>query len=93
MRRQFVEALCGKCRVPLKAVIDKDAQDRFACPYCGISDTRDNILWEVGEYTKEVAARHFQANMRRGARGHRLLKLQERLVPTRAYRFIGDLKL
>lgn len=92
MAHDLVKALCGTCKVSLVSVADHDQEDWFSCPSCGAGDTRENVLREVGEHTKEVAARHLQEKMRDAARQSRFMKFSGKPVPKGDYRFIGDFK-
>jgi len=92
MSTEFVKALCAKCQVPPEAVTDDNGEDRFACPVCGESDTRENILREVGEHVKEVAARSLQELARETARRSKFITFSGEPIPKGSYRFISDYK-
>ena len=93
MSANFVKALCGAHKVALVAVADHDPEDWWACPICGRGDTRQNVLREVGEHTKEVAARHLQEQMRDVARKSKFMTFKGATIPQRSYRFVVNLKL
>ena len=42
--------LCGKCRVPIKACIERDGDTWGACLACGREDRMDDIVRETTEY-------------------------------------------
>ncbi|GGZ21946.1 hypothetical protein [Asticcacaulis endophyticus] len=83
--------LCNACKVELKGLADTDPQ-LYGCPVCGISDTRDNVMREATEYTKEMIARDFQDSVRNTARKSKLLKFSGKPIPHGVYRFITDYK-
>lgn len=93
MTNDFVKALCGAHKVELVAVTNHDPKDWFACPVCNVGDTRENVLREVGQHTKEVAARQFQELVRDTARQSKFMTFSGKTVPKGVYRFIGDFKL
>ena len=79
------EVKCAKCNVALKGPADPTPQDRFECPRCGIGDSLDRVMAEVGEYATEqvegALGRTLEAALRdsiRRARG--LTEDTERLV-------------
>lgn len=88
---EIKNVLCGACYVPLEGIANGESQDRFTCPSCGHSDTRENVLREVGEYAKEMAAQHLEKTMADAARGSKFLKFKPAYRPQRVYRFIVDL--
>ncbi len=93
MATDTVEALCGKCKVPLEGAAKANDQTVFACPKCRRGDTRKNVMRDVTKHVEEVTARHFQEGLRRSARGSGLLKVTSKPIPKGSYRFISNLKL
>jgi predicted RNA-binding Zn-ribbon protein involved in translation (DUF1610 family) len=93
MSAEFVKALCAKCQVPPEPVTDDNGEERFACPVCGEGDTRDNILREVGEHVKEVAARHLQEAARDVSRRSKFITFSGDPIPKGSYRFVSDYKI
>ena len=93
MATDTVEALCGKCKVPLEGAAKANDQTVFSCPKCGRSDTRKNVMREVAKHAEELMARHFHERMRGIARGSKLVQFSGKPIPKRSYRFISNLKL
>jgi uncharacterized C2H2 Zn-finger protein len=93
MAADFVKALCARCKLPPEPVAQDDGEERFACPRCGVNDTRENILRDVREHAKEVAARSLQEKARGVARRSKFIKFSGKPIPKGSYRFISDLKL
>jgi hypothetical protein len=84
------EILCGACRVPVKGPADGEAKNLFACPDCGRSDTRENVLAEVKAFVTELAERSLQESMRKAARGSKILQFEGKTIPKREYRFVTN---
>jgi hypothetical protein len=82
--------LCGSCRVPVEGPADGKADNVFACPECGRSDTRENVLKEVKAFVTELAQNSLQESMREAARGSNFIKFEGKPVKKRTYRFITD---
>ncbi len=91
MTQTLTQALCGTHKVPLERIPDSDPE-RWNCPVCGVSDTRENVLREVMQHSKEVVARGFQNSIRNGIRNNPMIKAVGNLVPKGHYRFISDLE-
>lgn len=85
--------LCGSCRVPLEGPTNGDSQNVFACPSCGRSDTRENVLKEVKAFVTELAARSLQESMRKSLRGSKFIKMDSKPIPKKTHRFITDHKI
>lgn len=41
--------LCAKCEVPLQGPEDAKSDTVLACPNCGLSETIENIMKEIGQ--------------------------------------------
>lgn len=93
MANQMVKSLCGAYKVELVSIANHNPQDWFACPICKVGDTRENVLREVGEHAKEVAARYLQEGMRKAARNAKFITFSGKPVPQGNYRFVSDFKL
>jgi hypothetical protein len=87
----ILRAKCAECRVPIKGPADPKAEDVFACPDCGASDSHENIVRELGEYAAEKAAERISARWRDIARKSKLVKLTEQPRQHKIYRFVIDL--
>ncbi len=85
--------LCGSCRVPIEGPADGKDDSVFACPNCGRSDTRENVLKEVESFVTELVQRSLQGTMRKAARGSKMLQFEGKPIPKKVYRFITDHKL
>jgi predicted RNA-binding Zn-ribbon protein involved in translation (DUF1610 family) len=55
------QALCGICKVPLEAIANTHPE-RFGCPRCGVSDTRQNVLREMNAHSHEAIQRKWESN-------------------------------
>ncbi len=86
------KVICNKCKVPLAPIADSNPE-RWTCPVCNVSDTRENVLREAGEHAKEVAARHLQDKARSIAQNSKFIKFEGKTIPKQHYRFITDFKL
>ena len=82
--------LCSACRVPLEDLSDGKSENIFACPSCGISDTRENVLAEVKSFVTELAQRSLQESMRKVARGNNMFQFKGKPIPKKSYRFVTD---
>lgn len=86
------QALCGKCKVPVQGP-DEPADDSvFACRECGRSDTYANILEEVGNHFRDMAALALNAQMERVARSSKMISVTGFEVQPREYRFISSVE-
>ena len=85
--------LCGSCRVPIEGPSDGQSENIFACPSCGLSDTRENVLAEVKAFVTELAARSLQESMRKSLRGSKFIKMKSKPIPKKTHRFVTDHKL
>jgi predicted RNA-binding Zn-ribbon protein involved in translation (DUF1610 family) len=85
--------LCGACRVPIEGPTDGKGENVFACPSCGRSDTRENVLKEVKAFVTELAQRSLQESMRKAARGSKMLQFKGKPIPKKTYRFVTDHKM
>lgn len=85
---------CAACNVPLQGeVIDGKPEGTFACPTCGVSDSHENIMREIGDYTRENMVHELSRTLERATRGSKFLTLKKRHRPKKVYRFIIDLDL
>ena len=91
MAETFAQVLCGNDKVPLERVANSEPE-RWRCPICGDSDTRENALREAMQHAKEVVARGFQNAVRNGIRHNPKIKAVGDLIPKGEYRFISDLE-
>lgn len=85
--------LCSACRVPIEGPADGKSDNMFACPDCGRSDTRENVLKEVKAFVTEMAQRSLQESMRKAARGSKMLQFKGKIIPKKSYRFVTDHKI
>jgi hypothetical protein len=56
--------LCGRCKTPLEDRADPKTQDILACPHCGNSDTKENVVRIVQQYLGEETAKFFNDGFR-----------------------------
>jgi hypothetical protein len=89
MSAQDTEAKCAKCKIPLQGPSDPQPQDRFSCPECGVGDSFENVMREVGDQVEERLASSLHA----ATRSNKHVKFTEKPSAKRAYRFIVDLRL
>ncbi len=82
--------LCGDCRVPIEGPADGKSDNVFACPRCGRSDTRENVLKEVKAFVTELAQSSLQESMRKAARGSKLIEFKGKPIQKNTYRFVTD---
>lgn len=93
MATDTVEALCGKCKVPLDGPADGNDHDTLTCPSCGRSAKRKSVKRDVTKHVAELTERHVQESIRSATRGSKLFKFAGKPIPKRSYRFISNLKL
>ena len=85
---------CATHNVPLKGeVVDGQPKGTFSCPVCGIGDTYENIMREIGEYASEKAADMLADTLERSTRGCDFLTFKKGHHPKKVHRFIVDLDL
>jgi len=90
----IVDIKCAKCDVPLQgAATDPQPTDMVSCPKCGVSDSLENVIREVGEYVEEKTAEYLAGEMRDATRGSKTMTFKEKPRPKKTYRFIMDLDL
>ena len=87
------EVKCAKCNVALKGPADPTPQDRFECPRCGIGDSLDRVMAEVGEYATEQVEGALGRTLEAALRDSKNIKLTKTSRPQKARRFIIDLNL
>ena len=83
--------MCGSCKAPLEGTTNAQGQDIFRCPFCGISDTRENVVRISGEYVKEQAEGSLHKTLRKAAGGNRMFKHKSSFRPKGGHRFIVKL--
>ena len=86
------EVKCAKCKIPLQGPTNPKPQDRFSCPKCGIGDSFDNVMREVGDQAREHVANLTAKMLRDATRGSKHLKFTEKPRAKSARRFIVDLR-
>jgi predicted RNA-binding Zn-ribbon protein involved in translation (DUF1610 family) len=86
------DILCGGCKVAVQGPTEATPDDVFACPTCGQSDTRENVLAEANAFLIELAQRKLNEEMKKAASGSKFIQFKAAPVPTRTYRFITDHK-
>lgn len=85
------EIKCARHNVPLKGeVVDGQPKGAYSCPVCGVGDTYQNIVREIGEYMVEKAADEISAGFERAARGSDILTFKKGRRPKKVYRFVVD---
>lgn len=85
-------AKCAQCKVALQGPDDGEPQDRFACPSCGQSDTRENVEREVADYVQEQLADALGASIDETVRGSKFVKVRKPVRQPRRYRFYIDVR-
>jgi hypothetical protein len=93
MTAQQTEVKCATCKVALQGPSAPKPQDRFSCPKCGIGDSYENVMREVGNHAREQLADGLARSMRAATRGSKYVKFVEKPRAKRAHRFIVDLRL
>jgi hypothetical protein len=93
MSAQNAEVKCAKCKVALQGPSAPKPQDRFSCPKCGVWDSYENVMREVGEQAQEQLAARLAHSMRAATRGNKYVKVTEKPRAKRSHRFIVDLRL
>lgn len=81
------QILCAACRVPLKGPASPKAEDKMACPQCGVSDSFVKVMEEVGSNLTEERATKVKltaADLKKGG------GITVNAGPTRQYRFISE---
>ena len=91
MTENLKSALCGKCLVPLQGDASNGAPDRFECPSCGRSDTREVVTQEVARFARDKAAEHLNAGLRRAAAGSRFLKVERQFSVSADHKYVVEL--
>lgn len=85
---------CATCNVALQGnVAEPKPDDVVTCPSCGASDTRENVMREIGEYARDKASDFIARGFKNATRGSKHLTFKEKLRPKKVYRFIVDLDL
>lgn len=92
MAAQNAQIKCAKCKIPLQGPRNPKPQDRFSCPKCGIGDSYQNVMREVGNQAEDYLANRITQAMRNATRGSKHLKFTEKPRAKRSYRFIVDVK-
>lgn len=91
-QQSIKDAQCFACKVLLEAAPEPDCQTRWACPICGVGESRENILAECGDYAKEQAARYVQELARKLYGSGGMYQLTLNPIPERSYRFFMDIE-
>lgn len=84
---------CAACNVPIQGPSDSDPKAIFSCPSCGVSDTAENIVREVGEYVQEQGAEYLDSTFRDVARRNKSFKFTPARRQKKTYRFVIGWKL
>lgn len=82
---------CARCGLPLRVVGGAGATAVAACPKCGESDTRENILNEVDEYVRYALEEKVNSLLRQLYRNDERFELLAAPPRTRRFRFVVDL--
>lgn len=92
MTNTIREILCGVCKVPLKGPTEAKPHDRFSCPRCGASDTRQNVERIAGEYVTDQLAEQVSSQFANAFRGSKSVTITKSSRPKRMHRFMIDTK-
>ena len=79
---------CAPCKCALHGPRNPKPDDRISCPRCGVGDTFDAVMREVGEYVKEQAAIALNGSVRDAARGSKYLGIATTVRPEGGHRFV-----
>jgi hypothetical protein len=90
---RMADVKCAKCNVALKGPADPKPQDAFSCPSCGVSDTFENVMFEVKQYAKDRVAQNLNAKLMDVAKNSKFIKITTNSSQHRNYRFIVDMDL
>jgi len=93
MTTEQPEVKCAACKVALQGPSVPKPQDRFSCPKCGVGDSYENVMREVGEHAQEQLADGLARSMRAATRGNKYVKFTEKPRAKHSHRFIVDLRL
>ncbi len=83
---------CSQCQVPLERSAEPNPESRYSCSVCGVSETEENIMREVGDYFVEHCAAGFDKILSDTARGNKFLKYEGSLAKKVHHRFVIDLE-
>jgi hypothetical protein len=87
------EITCATCNVALQGPADPKPEDRFECPGCGIGDSFDRIMSEIGDYVTEQAADSLRRSFQAALSNSSNMTFRQSARRRKTYRFVVDLNL